>query len=276
MIPLHRRAMRGAVRRWANALRIADPWDALARELDRHPAGSARFWWRDDDAITQTDALDRLLLTRASIDLPLALAVIPASADAGLAAAIAGHPDVHVLTHGWDHHDHAAPGQQPSELAAGRASDTVRAQLAAGKARVRLLFGSRALAVLVPPFNHLAASHHRAVAAAGFRYVSADRDFLGLPLPSRNIHVDVIDWQAHTAISAVVAVRPLIVALRLRRYGLVPSSEPIGIMTHHLVHDAAIWALTESLLRRIAGHPAASFPAIPALFPEPPPDAAAR
>jgi len=42
---------------------MSDPWDDLARELDKW-AGlglEATFWLRDDDAETRTPALDRLL-----------------------------------------------------------------------------------------------------------------------------------------------------------------------------------------------------------------------
>ena len=56
-----------------------NPWTAFSNELDRwQEAGrTAAFWWRDDDAIAPTAALDRLAATGAGI--PKTLAVIPAS-----------------------------------------------------------------------------------------------------------------------------------------------------------------------------------------------------
>src|SRR5260370_330913 len=50
-------------------------WQSLMDELDRWPAGTATFWWRDDDATAASPALDRL---PALSDQPLALAGIPA------------------------------------------------------------------------------------------------------------------------------------------------------------------------------------------------------
>src|SRR6185503_10933091 len=82
-------------------------WDALDAELERWRAAGrvATFWWRDDDAVTDTPALRRLLELRASLDVPLALAVIPANADAALAALVP--PEVAVLQHGFAHRNHA-------------------------------------------------------------------------------------------------------------------------------------------------------------------------
>ena len=38
-----------------------NPWQKFAAELDRWAPGEATFWWRDDDAIAPTTALERLL-----------------------------------------------------------------------------------------------------------------------------------------------------------------------------------------------------------------------
>jgi len=46
------------------------------------------------------------------------------------------------------------------------------------------------------------------------------------------------------------------------------SIEPIGLLTHHLVHDAAVWRLLEALLDRLAGHPALDWPAVAAMIGE--------
>jgi hypothetical protein len=269
MIEAWTRLLRTAVRRWAGTISVGDPpWDALRRELDRWNAQApALFWWRDDDAVAATPALERLLALRSDLGTPLALAVIPAHAEPSLAHAIAAQPQICVLPHGWNHADHAGPGQAASEFPAWRAPDQVGAELSRGFARLRTLFDGRCLPALVPPFNSVAPRFQGAIAGAGFRYVSAYRDFLGFPLPSRNVHVDVIDWQRHSAIPTAEAVRSLIAALRLRRYGLMPRSQPIGIMTHHLVHDEAVWTLTADLLRHLAAHPAVRFPSIETIFP---------
>jgi hypothetical protein len=63
-------------------------WCDLVDELDRwEEAGRvAQLWWRDDDAVAPTPALDRLLDVAAGI--PLSLAVIPAEMVRELATAL--------------------------------------------------------------------------------------------------------------------------------------------------------------------------------------------
>jgi hypothetical protein len=75
-------------------LRRKDPapavrWSDLIDEFDRwRDAGRvATLWWRDDDAASPSERLDRLLSI--SGDIPIALAVVPAAADARLAAWLA-------------------------------------------------------------------------------------------------------------------------------------------------------------------------------------------
>jgi hypothetical protein len=117
--PLPGRIARGIVRRWTSRVRVGpSPWSALERELSRWPAGQARFWWRDDDAVAATAALDRLLALRNALDIPLALAVIPATAEVSLATRVnATPPDaVRVLLHGWDHRDHGGHSGPKAEL----------------------------------------------------------------------------------------------------------------------------------------------------------------
>lgn len=265
---LPRRILRAGVRRLSGFIALdRDPLDTLARELDRWRAAPARFWWRDDDAVEETPALDRLLSLRQNLGLPLALAVIPAQAQPSLARRTEPEDAVRVLVHGWAHRNHAPAGASASEYPAARDAAEVRAELAAAAARLGQLFGRRALHVLVPPFNTLAPALAPAVAAAGFAYVSIDRDFVAFPVPSHNIHVDLIDWDRRTSVPPAAAVRPLLAALRLRRYGLVPRGEPIGVMTHHLAHDEAVWSLSFRLLDLLARHPGAAFPAVEAIFP---------
>jgi hypothetical protein len=68
-----------------------------------------------------------------------------------------------------------------------------------------------------------------------------------------NTHFDPINW--HGTRSA----RPLDgMILRLARLidarldGGADREEPIGLLTHHLVHDEAVWHLCESLLERLS------------------------
>ena len=79
-------------------------WRDLASELDswRQARRDATLWWRDDDAVEPTPALERLLSLAADGAAPLALAVIPARASRALADRLAGEgPGVTVLQHGF-------------------------------------------------------------------------------------------------------------------------------------------------------------------------------
>ena len=81
-------------------------WTDLAIELDHWTAAGrqASFWWRDDDAVAWTPALERLL-ARAE-GLPVALAVIPGEAEPALGEALAEFDGVRALQHGWRHENH--------------------------------------------------------------------------------------------------------------------------------------------------------------------------
>ncbi len=129
-------------------------WPDLVDELDRWgEAGRvAPLWWRDDDAVAATPQLDALLALAGEV--PLALAVIPARARFELADALARRPRVAVLQHGWRHANRAAGGRK-SEYPEGRPAGVVGAEIAAGQARLKAMFGPRALPVLVPPWNRI-------------------------------------------------------------------------------------------------------------------------
>ena len=261
---LLRRAFYG--RFTGNAWRAS--WSDLDRELNlwRKHAWTARFWWRDDDATADTPALQRLLGLRDQLDLPLALAVVPASLDASLVAALSRQSAVAVLQHGWTHTNHAGGHRYKSEFPVERRDDEVARELRAGRDNLCTAFGLSAMPVLVPPFNHLAPRWVPYVSQCGLRYVSIDQDFTGLAVDTRNVHVDVIDWQKNTARDLNAILGRTVLALRLRRWGLVPLDTPIGIMTHHLDHDEAVWAVTHRLLSHLSGHPAVRFPPLDEIF----------
>lgn len=247
---------------------MPSPWDAVAAELDLwwRSGLQARLWWRDDDAGEESRPLERLLDLRRALDLPLAIAAIPASATPALADRLADEVRVHVLQHGWDHRNHAPDGAPKAELAPSRDQHEVERDLSAGRSRMWDLFGEHALPVLVPPYNFLAAQLVGVVERIGFRYLSLLGDFQSLAVPNRNVHVDVVDWRNGHAEQPEAIARHAIAALRLRRFGIVERALPVGIMTHHLQHDEEAWLSTEALLGRLRQHRAAVFPPIDAVF----------
>src|SRR5215470_6504094 len=88
---------------------IVTDWSDFTAELDRWAAAGlpATFWWRDDDAVDVSPALERLLDLSRDRAAPLALAVIPATARPALAVRLAPEVAATVMQHGFAHRNHA-------------------------------------------------------------------------------------------------------------------------------------------------------------------------
>jgi hypothetical protein len=233
-------------------------WSDLVIELDRwEEAGlEARLWWRDDDAVTPTPELDRLLGIAAGA--PLGLAVIPADAAADLAAVLDPFPLVVVLHHGWCHANHARGGKK-SEYPADRHPVDIAEELDEGRQRLRSLFGARALPVFVPPWNRFAERFVPLLREAGLSTLSQMAPRKNKPPPGviiADVHLDVVAWHEDRKFIGVnAALGRLIAELRARRESDDPGA--IGVMTHHLVMDRA----TEDFMARLDGTIAAHWAA---------------
>ena len=154
---------------------MSNPWQALADELAQwQSAGeTATLWLRDADAVAATAELDDILEIAAAADVPLALAVIAAGADDGLAARLTEtRASTSVLVHGLDHQNKAAAGEKKTELAASRPTAEMKTDLEQARARLQTLFGDRCLPVLVPPWNRISADLVPLLAACGYRGLS--------------------------------------------------------------------------------------------------------
>ena len=218
-------------------------WVALEREIDawRKAGREVTLWWRDDDAAEPSPALSRLLGLRRP-GCPLGLAVIPAAAKASLAGELTGPVDV--LVHGFAHSDHADPGARKSEYPAGR---TAPDELREGRERLEDLFGDRAIPIFVPPWNRMGEDAAAALPVAGYRMLSGYRGRPEGPLPRLDTHVDIVDWKDGRRFAGVETVLGALAGtLATRRDTEVTS--PTGVLSHHLVHDAAAWRFLERLL----------------------------
>src|SRR4051794_25431919 len=179
-----------------------DPWDALAAELECWRAAGclATLWWRDDDAVEPTPALDRLTGLAAAAGVPLALAVVPAQATPALAEEL--DAGITVFQHGWSHTDHLPPGAPPdakkSELGADRPLETVLRDLRAGAVRLAELWDGNSAPVLVPPWTRFAPAVVEALPRLGVTGLSCfgpRRAVLAAPgVVQVNVHADIIDW----------------------------------------------------------------------------------
>ena len=246
-------------------------WPGLAEELEHwgEAGWSATLWWRDDDAAAASAALDRLLAVAG--DVPIALAVIPAASERGLAARLASAAgSVRVLQHGWRHADHATLGRK-SEFPPDRPQPAAAAELFAGRSRLVGLFGASALAVLAPPWNRFDDGFLPLLAACGIGAISqAGPRRRQWPYPgvfAANVHVDLVDWTSGRGfVGEDIALDQLVGHLRGRRLGVFDRAEPTGIMSHHRIQDRATEKFLDRLLAFTLAHPAARWLAAGEVF----------
>jgi hypothetical protein len=222
-------------------------WQPLLDELKRwEDAGRAvHFWFRDDDAIEPTEALDRLLALSDRFSVPMTLAVIPAPSGEALAVRLADQSRISVAVHGWTHQNHASASEKKQELSSHRSTDQMLGELRRGHEKLQSLHAARFVPVFVPPWNRIASDLLPELPGLGYRGLSVFGIAKPAPIAQVNTHVDIMDWHGtggcrpHADI-----VRDIVRQLDHRFQG---NDEPIGILTHHLVHDAAAWDFIETL-----------------------------
>lgn len=217
-------------------------------------------WWRDDDAVAPNAALETLIGVSDAVGLPVHLAVIPKFATKGLAARVAGAGCLIPVVHGWAHLNHEPAGRKKAEFGSTRASQDALRDASQGLTRLTDLFGAGMPRMFVPPWNRIAPEVVAGLALLGFDAVSTYGP-RGAQMPEPgltqiNTHLDPIDWKGSRGLSD-----PTGLVLRLaglmadRRCGLADNLEPLGLLTHHLVHDAEVWDFTGQVLRVLLAGP---------------------
>jgi hypothetical protein len=236
-------------------------WDDLEEELAQWAANGrvVELWWRDDDAVADSVALRRLLDVAT---VPLALAVIPSELQPSLAEALArsSRVPVAVLQHGFSHRNHEPEGRKKAELGTARDAAAILAELATGANLLAARFGALALPVLTPPWNRIAPGLLPMLPTLGLQGIStylprAMRE----PAPGLrqvNTHVDIIDWHGGRQFIGEEATLALLARhLRAKRLHQVDPAEPTGLLTHHLVQDAASWLFLSRLQDWLSAFP---------------------
>ena len=240
--------------------------DALRRAADQGRV--LPFWWRDDDVVAPTRALDRLLALSRGFDIPIALAAIPARIVFALPARLAGEPLASILVHGLSHTNHAEPGDKKAEFGRNRPSGDLANEAAEALRLAQAAFGVRLTPIFVPPWNRIAPALMQALGPLGYRGLSA----FGDPRASAgrlcevSTHLDPIDWRGHRGLGdpdSILRALTRLVETRLAGDG---EAKPIGLLTHHLVHDDAIWAFCEGLLKQLSDSAVVRWPAVHELF----------
>ena len=252
---------------WARLGQEPDDWDR---------AGTvATLWWRDDDAVAVTEELDRLLELQAQSALPLCLAVIPEPAEAALAARLEGTRQVHAAVHGYRHMNHAPNGEKKAEFGADRPIAAMKSEIAAAWEQVHALFGDRAVAAFVPPWNRMTDDLCPHLPQLGLRALSrkAPRNPVGPQLGRAaaprltvtDVHLDIVDWRGTRGfIGDSEALTQLSDCLRTRR--LRRESSPTGLLTHHAVMDEAAWGFLARLFAATAENRCVCWLSAPEVF----------
>ena len=250
---------------------IETAWHALKSELSaiKNAHEKIDIWWRDDDAVSATPALTRLLELSAKVHAPVALAVIPGQLQADLSAALA-KANCDILLHGIAHQNHAPHDQKKQELGY-QSLPALTSGLRDGVQLLQARFPRQALRVLVPPWNRIDPELVPLLPEIGITGLSTFK-WRPNPLAANgllqvNTHCDPIAWRDGGGLRpeaelVLECVRLLQEARREPR----AAREPLGLLTHHLVHDAAIWAFLERLFHVLATSGAVNFVSARTIF----------
>jgi len=239
-------------------------WQSFFDEIARwRDAGrTAEFWWRDDDAARPDPALARLTELAQRTCTPLALAVIPMQSGKEIFENLGSF--VSILQHGTDHANRAGAGAKKAEFIDAEAPAAAIARLAGAFSRLEALAGERFLPVLAPPWNRLPQQFAAPLAAAGFRglsqYGARSRTEAAPGLRQVNTHVDLIAWRSGRGfVGEEFALDAATRHLAAKRMATVDPDEATGWLTHHLLHDAAVWAFLERLFESTRDLPAVAW-----------------
>jgi len=230
-------------------------WSLLTDELREWSAAGAKpqLWLRDDDAVAPSSALDRLLALCERYETPAVLAVIPEPTGEELARRLEDLELISVAAHGWRHANHASQGQKKQELGKHRPLPEIVSELARGYAKLAALHGDKLLPMLVPPWNRIDKELLAHLHAIGFSSVSSFAD--NLPqgphddLVIVNTHLDIMDWSSRRGRDHAALVANFVSELKTSRKS---DRYPVGILTHHAVHDEIAWNFLEQFFEMTA------------------------
>ncbi len=230
----------------------ADRFDRLRDALDRAGERGHRveLWWRDDDAVTATPALDRLLDLASGA--PILIAAIPGGVDPSLGRRLEGATGVNLAVHGLVHANHAPPGAKSAEFGSHRPLSVLHREAAeALRIACDKLPPQRLLPVFVPPWNRMADDLARDLPSLGYRGLSAAGGPAIAGLTRADAGLDVIDWRGTRSLRDPDALLDRLIA-----HAETGAQPPLGLLTHHLAHDEAVWDFLGELVPLLARHPA--------------------
>ena len=233
----------------------------------RKTAGNpVQFWLRDDDAVEPTQQLDNLLDLTTRYRIPCTLAVIPARSTEALAQRLALTNHVAVAVHGWSHQNHAPVDEKKQELGLHRPLNAICSELKRGYTVLAQQHAPNFVPLLVPPWNRIDPAIVPELSELGFHGLSTFGPSTSSAIAMVNTHVDIIDWRGtRGGRDATELVKDIV--------ELIENTQiPIGILTHHLVHDDAAWHFLQQLFSITSTHAGATWVPVNQLLPALPPD----
>jgi hypothetical protein len=153
--------------------------------------------------------------------------------------------------HGLSHANHAPPGAKPAEFGPHRPHAALIADATEALRLARDRFGPGLLPVFVPPWNRFAPDLGDGLARLGYAGLSAAEGAATPELARVDVHLDPVDWRGSRGLRDPDLLRDQL-ARRITQH----PGEPIGLLTHHRVHDAAIWDFLGDLLESLTRRPA--------------------
>ena len=219
-------------------------WSPLHKALSRCRATQTPvpFWWRDDDAIAPTPELDQLTKLSEQTGVPIYLACIPETTEPALVPYVKDRSAFLIpCVHGWSHKNTAPSDQKKSEF--GIENEEGNNALAHGIKHMSTLFQDTLFPFFVPPWNRMHPNYQNQLARLDFAGFSTFGPRSGTPpLPQINTHIDPIFWRGHRGlVDPALLIAGTAEILNARCDGLQDPSEPLGYLTHHLVHTPDIW-----------------------------------
>ncbi|MCX7567300.1 polysaccharide deacetylase family protein [Sulfitobacter sp. F26169L] len=228
-------------------------WSPLRDELARWRSTNLTLpiWWRDDDAVADTPALERLVALADGLDLSVHIAVIPNLVTPTLAPMVAAQSCLIPVVHGWRHISHAPEGAKKAEF--GHPRVQAGDELKRGRETLARYFGKRLVNLFVPPWNRIDPPFLPVLAKHGYAGVSTygprTAVYPASGLMQINTHIDPIFWRGHRGlVDPEILIDGIVTTLQDRRAGHIDASEPLGLLTHHLVHTEEVWNFTRDLL----------------------------
>jgi hypothetical protein len=238
---------------WSPVKAALDHAQSLKRTID--------IWWRDDDAIMPSPQLEHLLSLAQQMRMPIALACIPKNCRQSLAERLKTETHIDALVHGYTHTNYAPAGEKKIEFGAHRPVNICLQDAHSGLMELQAIFGSSLLPVFVPPWNRIDDEITAHLAELGYCGLSTfntrSAPYGAVNLMQINTHIDPIAWHAGGSLVSAQALVDLTAKNIETRLVQPPQmAEPIGLLTHHLVHDEAIWDFCTQWIDVLGEHPA--------------------